>query len=365
MSSLAWLRRQTVGWSLPRSAGALAETLAGIEFVQADPIRAPARAQDLILRQRVRGYRAGDLERHYATLDVDEDVLYAYGFVARRLRPYLHPRRDRRAADGRFVVTGRAEDVLAFVRERGVTHPRDVQAHFGHERATNGWGGTSSATTLDLERLHHHGYLRVADRVAGVRRYEVAPPLGDPLDPDDRMRTIVLRVARTLAPVPQNSLSAAVSFMAGWLRQPTGRPGGMPVVKDLLARGELDAADVDGTRYVWPADLTPVDADPPARVRLLAPFDPVVWDRRRFGRIWGWEYRFEAYTPVAKRIMGYYAMPLLWRDRVIGWANCDGRDVIVGYADRAPVGAAYARALDAEIDRLRTFLTPRDPGSAR
>ena len=49
-------------------------------------------------------------------------------------------------------------------------------------------------------------------------------------------------------------------------------------------------------------------------VRLLAPFDPVVWDRRRFELFWGWAYRFEAYTPAAKRKLGYYALPLLWRD---------------------------------------------------
>src|SRR5579862_9807389 len=68
-------------------------------FVQADPIRAPARAQDLVLRQRVAGYRAGDLDRQYPSLDIDEDVLYAYGFVVRRLRPLLYPRHDRHSAD--------------------------------------------------------------------------------------------------------------------------------------------------------------------------------------------------------------------------------------------------------------------------
>ena len=238
MASLGWLRRQAVGWSLPRTAGTLASTLSDMEFVQADPIRAPARAQDLILRQRVRGYRVGDLERQYAALDVDEDRLYAYGFLARRLRPYLYPRRDRRAPDGKFVLSERGADVLEFVRERGVTHPRDVQAHFGHERATNDWGGTSSATTLELERLRHYGFLRIADRVAGVRRYEVAPPLGEPLD-----------------------------------------------------------------------HLAPVEVDPPARVRFLAPFDPVVWDRRRFAQLWSWEYRFEADTLARKRVLGYHAMP--------------------------------------------------------
>src|SRR4029450_9736271 len=124
--------------------------------------------------------------------------------------------------------------------------------------------------------------------------------------------------------------------------------------------GELDAVDVEGTRYVWPADLARVEADPPARVRFLAPFDPVVWDRSRFGQLWGWEYRFEAYTPVAKRVLGYYAMPLLWRNRGIGWAHGagPGGDVEVGYVARAPAGLTYAKALNAEIDRLRTFLTP-------
>jgi uncharacterized protein YcaQ len=51
-------------------------------------------------------------------------------------------------------------------------------------------------------------------------------------------------------------------------------------------------------------------------VRLLAPFDPVVWDRTRFELFWGWAYRFEAYTPPRLRKLGYYALPLLWRDKV-------------------------------------------------
>jgi len=359
MSSLRWLRRNVVAWSLPRSPGPLADVLADLEFVQADPIRAPARAQDLILRQRVRDYRAGDLDRRYPELDIDEDVLYAYGFVARRLRPYLHPRRDRHSSDGRYVPQGRAVEVIEFVRERGVAHPRDVQAHFGHERVTNDWGGTSSATTMALERLRHHGLLRVADRVAGVRRYEVAPPLGDPLDPADRLRAVVLRVARTFAPVTEATLSTALGLLVWWLSEPGGRPGGRPVIRDLLARGELNDVTVEGVRYVWPADLVPADAEPPARVRFLAPFDPVVWDRKRFDQAWGWEYRFEAYTPVAKRVLGYYAMPMLWRDQVIGWATCASADsdVEVGFVDGAPKGAAFASALDAEIGRLRAFLS--------
>jgi uncharacterized protein YcaQ len=258
----------------------------------------------------------------------------------------------------------RAAAILAFVRDRGVSHPREVQVHFGHERTTNGWGGSSSATTVELEWLHHFGYLRVADRVAGVRRYEAATALDEALDMAERVRRVALVVARTLAPAPEASLGTALNTMM-WLMGVTG--GGRPVVRDLLARGDLEAADVAGTRYVWPAATAPVDVDAPARVRFLAPFDPLVWDRRRFSEFWGWEYRFEAYTPAAKRVMGYYAMPLLWRDRVIGWANCagSGGDVEMGYVDRAPAGATYGQALDAEIERLRAFLVPREPSPGR
>ena len=99
----------------------------------------------------------------------------------------------------------------------------------------------------------------------------------------------------------------------------------------------------------------------PSQVRLLAPFDPVVWDRRRFELLWGWAYRFKAYTPAHRRVRGHYALPLLWRDEVIGWANASVKgghlNVDCGYVSgRAPRAAGYAAALDEEVQRLHTFL---------
>jgi uncharacterized protein YcaQ len=86
-----------------------------------------------------------------------------------------------------------------------------------------------------------------------------------------------------------------------------------------------------------------------------------VWDRRRFELFWGWAYRFEAYTPPSQRQRGYYALPLLWRDRVIGWANLsvDANRLVpeLGYvAGRAPRDAVFRRELDAELQRMRSFL---------
>ncbi|HRH89318.1 MAG TPA: crosslink repair DNA glycosylase YcaQ family protein, partial [Rubrivivax sp.] len=84
----------------------LPAAIARLGFVQADPLRAPARAQDLILRQRVRDYRAGDLERRFAALGLEEDYLYAYGFLPRATAQLLHPRHDPEEPDGRHRPAG-------------------------------------------------------------------------------------------------------------------------------------------------------------------------------------------------------------------------------------------------------------------
>ncbi len=154
----------------------LAAAVGRLGFVQADPIQAPARAQDLILRHRVRGYRAGDLDGSYRRLRLEEDFLYAYGFMPGETRRLLHPRLDPKGEAGRHAPTGLAADVLAFVRDHGPTHPRDLEARFGRERAVNGWGGFSKATTRALDSLRHYGLLRVARRRDGIRIYEAAPP---------------------------------------------------------------------------------------------------------------------------------------------------------------------------------------------
>ena len=100
-------------------------------------------------------------------------------------------------------------------------------------------------------------------------------------------------------------------------------------------------------------------------MRLLTPFDPVVWDRRRFELFWGWTYRFEAYTPAPKRKLGYYALPVLWGDRVIGWGNLgvvegELRSTFGYVGGRGPMNAGFRVALGAELERARMFLGLED-----
>ena len=77
--------------------------------------------------------------------------------------------------------------------------------------------------------------------------------------------------------------------------------------------------------------------------------------------LWGWVYRFEAYTPAPKRQRGYYALPLLWRDQMIGWGNVSVKNGELqagfGYVDtHPPRDRAFRRELEGELDRMRTFL---------
>jgi len=319
----------------------------GLGFVQADPIRAPARAQDLILRQRVKGYRAGDLDRRYQTLGIEEDDLYAYGFLRRDLWALLHPPDARGLSDLEVRL-------IDFIRGSGPTHPNELVAHFGKERAINPWGSMSRATTLALEDLQRRGFLRISHRLKGVRVYEAVPVSEEAVDREDAMRRLALAVIGILAPLPSSTIGPAF-----WrFRRELPAHAYRRLIETLVDGGSLRRETVDGMTYVYPSDAT--ECDVPDRVRFLAPFDPLVWDRRRFQHLWGWEYRFEAYTPVAKRVRGYYALPLLWRDDVIGWANLklsNGTlDVETGYVSRKPASKLYDRAFDAEVARFETFI---------
>ena len=355
--TLESLRRYAVARSL-FAPTTLQGAIDRLGFVQADPIRAPARAQDLTLRHRVTGYRAGDLERLYTQLDVHEDFFVNYGFVSPAVSSLMHPRGGPTpwsAARGRHVKA-----LLAFVRERGEVHPREVDEHFALGTVTNYWGGSSSATTHLLDQMHYRGLLRVMRRDNGIRVYAVhehAPVPRDPATRRARLDALVDVVVAKYAPLTASGLNRLVKRLRYGV--PQWATGLNRAVQ--RARQRLSHAHVDGVDWYWPPHEEPAAAEPDEAVRLLAPFDPIVWDRPRFELLWGWEYRFEAYTPVPKRKLGYYALPLLWRDRVVGWANvaaADGelRSDVRYVAGRPPRERAFAAALDDELSRLAVTL---------
>jgi len=359
--TLDTLRRHAVARSL-FTPGTLPAAVRRLGFVQADPIRAPARAQDLTLRHRVHDYRAGDLERRYPRLAVEEDFFINYGFLPRATQALMHPRTARTAwPAARWAM---AHAVQAFVRERGTVHPREVDAHFQHGKARNWFGGSSNASTQLLDGMHYRGLLRVARRDGGVRVYAAHDAHRQaPGDPDTALDRLIDVAVGAYAPLPAPTLSQFVMWV-GSAAAPQWRDRRPAALQ--RARQRLPSAEVAGQRWFWPAGENPDSKrhTVPDAVRLLAPFDPLVWDRRRFEAFWGWAYRFEAYTPAPKRVRGYYALPLLWRDAVIGWGNLAWQAGVLtpdlGYiSGRAPRDRAYRVALDDELARITAFLSPR------
>jgi hypothetical protein len=354
------LRRYAIARSLFRPT-TLGRAIDKLGFVQADPIRAPARAQDLTLRHRVAGYRAGDLERRYPRLTLEEDFFVNYGFLPRAHSELMHPRAARQA-----WTTGRrrdAEAVLEFIRGRGAAHPREVDARFAHGKATNWFGGSSNASTQLLEEMHYRGLLRVVRRDGGTRVYAVRESMGaspaDDADIDARMDALVDIFVGKYAPLLASGLSHLLSLLCRGVPQwRERRAATLARAKHRLARSRVGSED-----WYWPATENAASRRwcPDEAVRLVTPFDPIVFDRRRFEILWGWPYRFEAYTPAPKRKLGYYALPLLWRDEVVGWGNLSLEDgalkSLFGYSrGAAPKDRAFRDELSAEIERMRVFL---------
>jgi len=354
---LRQLRRFAIARSL-FEATSLPRAIARLGFVQADPMRAPARAQDLILAHRVEGYRAGELERRYPRMAIEEAFFVNYGFLPRKTLAFLHPRGERRAWNARMQA--RARDVLDFVRQHGPTRPRDVQAHFDHGRIKR-WGGDLNVGSHLLEGLHHRGFLRVARREAGTRVYEAIEHPAQDDSPEARFARagrLLDMVVQLYAPLPAASLAYlclllryGVPYLAFELRQAQEQ-----------VRSRYAHAEVDGRMWFWPRGENPSAARHSIddRLRFLTPFDPVVWDRRRFRLFWGWEYKMEAYLPAHQRRMGHYAMPMLWGEEVPGWVNLkvvDGRlRHELGFAGPRPRGSAFRHALDAALRRMSEFL---------
>jgi uncharacterized protein len=207
--------------------------------------------------------------------------------------------------------------------------------------------------------MHYRGLVRIARREGGVRLYAAREDHAAAPDAAAAFDALIDVVVHKYAPLPAASLGQLVSLLIGGA--PQWRAERNTALKRAKAR--LASARIDGVEWFWPAAENPVSKRhaPDDAVRLLAPFDPVVWDRRRFEQFWGWAYRFEAYTPAPKRVRGYYALPLLWREQVIGWGNLsvvDGALVsAIGYqSGRAPRDQAFRLGLDDELARIQAFL---------
>jgi uncharacterized protein YcaQ len=248
------------------------------------------------------------------------------------------------------------EHVLEEIRSRGPLGSR----HFdGAARQGEMWGWKPAKQMLEL--LWNHGELVVAGRQGFQRLYDlperVLPRsiLGASTPPEpERLRTLALHAVRARGVLTESGI------VEHW-RLKGGAAGIRPTVDSLVADGLLERLALeDGGASVVVAAGTELDRPPTSAAVLLSPFDNLLWDRPFARRVFGFDHLIEVYKPAPQRRYGYYVLPLLWRDRIVGRADlkserADGALVLRAFhrEDGVRSSAALDDALDRALDRLR------------
>jgi len=322
----AFLRRALL---LDRPAPDLATALAHHGYVQIDPINVCGRMHDLILRNRVAGYREGDLMRHLHGepasplppaartafehhLPSQQSILVAFPLEA---WPHLHAAnraRTRRTSEwsGRLDARQRrlAERIVAEIAARGPLCSDDID---DDQRDHHGWGAGATLAKTTLQKLFFHGRLLIAKRVHQRRYYDLPER--------------VLPAATLALPEP-TARESARWFATLKLRQRrlvALKRAELPAVEDLVQPVAVEGC---GPLYCLRADVplllsaheNPATQIPNPPPLLVAPLDPLIYDRRLTARLWQFDYTWEVYTPAAKRTRGYYALPILAGHEFVG-----------------------------------------------
>jgi uncharacterized protein YcaQ len=261
------------------------ETVRRLGFLQIDPIATVAPAQELVLWSRLGAYDRAELDRllwkERSLLEWNAFIWPVEWLPALRALMRRHRRSTRYSHDRwrqAFLTDNRAfrRYVLRELAERGPLLSRELDDRSREGGIDHRWYG-KRLVPLMLDALHMHGEVAVAGRRGRQKLWDLAERWYPETD------TLPVREAERLL--------AEHRFRALGVR-----------------------LDADG----WQAHPDAVDAPVDDRVTVLSPFDRLVYDRDRAEALFGFRYRLEMYVPAAKREYGYYVLPLLVGDRIVG-----------------------------------------------
>jgi uncharacterized protein YcaQ len=299
-------------------------------YVQIDPINVCGRMHDLILRHRVTGYREGDLMRYlhgegdplspaqrraFEHHVPNTNILVAFPLDAwPHLQAAMHQRsRARGPWSGKLTPRERAlsEHILSEIAARG---PLSSETFNDNRQARRVWGSATLAKST-LQKLFFHGRVLISRRVAQRRFYDlperVLPrevlkaPVPAASDTVRWLALLKLRQRRLVALKREEAAAVADQIQPLTVLDDAGaalHPTLFCLIDDIPALDEVET------------DTTPL----PESVLLLAPLDPLIYDRRVTSQLWDFDYTWEAYTPSHKRVRGYYALPILSGLELVG-----------------------------------------------
>ena len=335
------------------------ETIRALSCVQLDSITAVERSHRIALGSRVGAYPRETVSRLLGQGRIFEYWAHEACLIPVEEWPLFRaPMRAHHPWRG--DVIGKhpelADEVRAAVRERGPIASRDFDGEGG-----GGMWNWKPAKVM-LEALWNAGEIVIAGRVSGFQRlYDVAERVipRDVLDapePDEatRLRELAVRAVRARGALTESGIGEhwRLPGRAARVRQP---------VAELVRDGVLERVRVeDGQADVLVPAGGDVDAPRPSSPVLLSPFDNLLWDRPFARRVLGFDHVIEVYKRAPERQFGYYVLPFLWRDRIVGRVDLKsdrGEGALVVKALHLERGVRRSAALDdafeRALDRLR------------
>ncbi len=307
--------------SSPRP-GSILETVHELGSVQMDPTSAVARTEHLVLWSRLgRRYRPAELER----LLWEERSLFEYEayivptvdlWVHREsMRRFAHPKGTGRPYSRTWLNANRSfrRYVLSELRRRGPLRTRDLEDRTAEGWRTGGWNDDGRFTGMMLEVLWSRGEVMIVGRDGQQRLWDLA----ERRLPLDQPRRPTREVAREI--LDRQLRWRGVATVKQFGRAFDGRPPGWErALAELVREGVAVPAAIDGLAGEWFAHAEMLERPFRPRTVLLSPFDKLINDRQRTDSLFGFRYRIEIYVPKAKREYGYFVLPILHGDRLIG-----------------------------------------------
>ncbi len=343
----------------PRATAAdVEETIRRLSCVQLDSISTVDRSHRIALSSRIGAYPPAAVSELLAAGRIFEYWAHEACLIPAEDWPLFRPA----MANGGRTWYGEverthphlADEILAGIRERGPLGSR----HFEGSGGGGMWNWKPAKAML--ERLWNRGELVVGARQGFQRLYDlperVLPPevLGAPVPTEEeRLRELALRAVRARGALTESGI------VEHW-RLRGGTAGVRGAVAGLVDDGLLRRVPVDdgGPPVLVPPEAE-LDLPAPTAAVLLSPFDNLLWDRPFARRILGFDHLIEVYKPQPQRQYGYYVLPFLWRDRIVGRADLksersEGALVVKAFHREARVrkSGALDDALDRALARL-------------
>ncbi len=363
----------------PRPAEQMLDVIRDLGCLQLDPTSAVARSHLLVLWSRLGNYDRAQLDRllwHHRQLF--EYWAHAASIVLTEDYP-IHAEMMNRYSNGEpaywqaWIQQNMAfrDHILDELVKRGPLSSKDFEDKSASGWASTGWTGGRNVSRM-LDFLWLQGKILVKERRGQTRYWDLAErclPDWTPRDPLPR-REVVRRSA-------QRAIRALGVARANHIKQHFTRnryPDLQPVLNELESEGRIQRIRIEDDGNVWPgvwyihADDLPLLERLEAggwqpRATLLSPFDNLIADRARTELMFNFEYRIEIYVPKDKRRYGYFVLPILHGDRLIGRIDpiMDRKNGVLNvnavYAEPgAPVDTETARAVAGAIEKLAQFL---------